>query len=306
MFKKISKILSLAIILGFVGTSAAFAQTNTQSSNIQKAFENVRGQIDDLITAKDQNKTDELNVRIETFKKVIDLTISEAKDLKIKLLSFDINVDQKDLLDWQSKKVDELNAVIKYYESEKQTIENAKIDVAGIKNEAQKFKDWRETNYLPTANEINDFLLIQQEKQGIQTAKNRAQKISTDLKKLQKYLAKSYADITKLLDKANGLIEESDRINQSAEKFFFDKYINKDKEKQISSGVLSSSTEEKLSLDSAAALPNSTTSNNVNAPEASSTQLASIKDMVKVSLTKVRDGYQIFIEMSNLVRKLLK
>ncbi len=145
MAKKNQKILVLTLVLTFVLTSTAFAENPNQSSNIQKAFENVKGQLDGLITAKDENQSDELTLRITTFEKVIDLSITEAKDLKLKLLGFEMEAENEELVSWKEKMIAGTAAALKYYEAEKQVAgEDKIIDLESIKTRAKKFKEWRE------------------------------------------------------------------------------------------------------------------------------------------------------------------
>jgi len=302
MAKKIQKILTLTLVLTFVLTNTSFAQNANQSSNIQKAFENVKGQLDGLITAKDENQPDELTLRITTFEKVIDLSITEAKDLKLKLLGFETEAEDKELGSWKEKMIAGTAAALKYYEAEKQVAgEDKIIDLESIKTRAKKFKEWREMNYLPVLQETNEFFLIQQEGQAIQTAKKRAQKIGDDIKKIQKVKPKAASEFLKLLNRANQLIEEGNKKNKKAEEMFWETYIVETKIDVSSSSQAVAPNDEKLSV--------ATTSESKVVANASSTEIIptlSIKDLVKESFAKIKDAYQIFIEMSNLVRKLLK
>jgi len=59
------------------GSNVAFAQ----SSNVQKALEDVKTKVDDLVSAKDESPASALALRIATFKKVLSFAITEAEDL---------------------------------------------------------------------------------------------------------------------------------------------------------------------------------------------------------------------------------
>ncbi len=302
MINKFQKIFGLTLVAIFLVAPTAFAEQNTnQSSDLQKAFENVKGQLDGLITAKDENQPDELTLRITTFEKVLDLSATEAKDLKVKLLSFETNAKDKELGAWKEKMLGSSVAALKYYDAEKQSLDEDKtIDLDSIKTRAKKFKEWREANYLPVLEETNGFFLIQQESQAIQTAKKRAQKINADIQKFQKARPKAASEFLKLLSKANLLIDEADRKNLEAEGMFREMYLVETKIDASSSPAVA---------EDSAKLSVATTSEIKVDSNASSTEklpTLSIKDLVKDSLTKVRDAYQAFIEMSNLVRKLLK
>lgn len=306
-----------AVVVAF-NLSVSFVSAQT-TPNVQKALENVKEQVSDLVTAKDENNPNELALRIETFKKVLDLSITETKDLKVKFLTVDFDKNDKALIAWRDKVSEMLTDAGKYYEEQKQNLgDNEKaITLEDIKTIAQDFKDWREANYILTANQINDFLLIQQEAEAIRIAKKRAHKIKDDIIKIQKTKTKVAGELTKLLNNADQLIKESDKVNQEAEKSFRELYVEPkaitpetaagdatSSEPAITEENISTTTVEKKELT--AQIENATTTET----EASETQLPppppSIRDLVKNSLTKVKEAYQVFIEMSNLVRKLLK
>lgn len=311
MFNRVNKILIAFVFTGLLlPISFVFADNQSnQTSTIEKALETVKEQVSDLVGVKDENKPGELATRIETFKKVIDFSITEAKDLKIKLLDFNFKGDDE-LLNWQKKMADKLNEALIYYDDQNQTLDgNEKnITLDDIKIKAQKFKEWRETNYLPISEEINDFLLVKQEKAAIQITKKRYQKISEDVQKLKSsgWLVKvrGLSELPKLLTEADTAIKESDRINNEAEKLFREKYIVQKKGEYLlpypQEKNEASTTLKNLSNDNA-----SDTARDKNEVRPEQTPPLSIKDTVKTSLTKVKDAYRIFIEMSNLVRKLL-
>lgn len=293
-FRKILSILAVTALLP--GAAPVFAQIQDQSSNIQKAFESVKGQVDNLVSAKDENNTNELALRIETFKKVIELSLTEAKDLKVKLLGFDFTEEEMSL--WQKNMIEKLNAAVKYYEEQKQSFDDKEkaIDLETIKTAAQEFKNWREENYLGASNQINDFLLISEESQAVRTTKKRFQKISDDVQKIQR--TKIRNELNKFLSRADGLVKEGEQMNKDAENLFREKYIVIPEEKTV---VSTSSASENIEIKN-------TSTTNVE-PEATSTDIIptlSIKDLVKGSLVNLKGAYQIFIEMSNYVRKLLK
>lgn len=305
---KISIIVISAVIFFSSITSRVFAE----QASVQKALENVKEKVDDLVTAKDENTNNDLTLRIEAFRKVIDFSIAETKDLKLKLLSHDQLAGE--LAIWKQTLSDDLNTALKYYEEQKQNLaENETvINLESIKDLGQRFKTWRDEDYLTTSNQINDFLLIQQEKQAVQIAKKRYQKISEDINKIQKAKIRGASDLVKLLNQADRLIKDGDKINQGAENLFNTFYLIP--LKQSNPPGATSSVENLIMPEASSTQENSVTANNTTSTATSTdttmpvaeTSVPSIKDSVKDSLAKIRGAYQIFIEMSNLVRKLLK
>ncbi len=303
--KNIFKIFAVVIISNMILGNTAFAQT----ANVQKALENVKENLDELVTAKDENNNNELVFKIETFKKVIDFSITEAKDLKIKILDSD-KTDNESILNWREKMIDELNNAIKYYE-EQSVLDNEKtISIEKIKIMAQDFKNWRDENYLPIATQIRENILIAQEGKAIQTGKKRLQKINEDVLKIQKAKIKGSAELTKFLTNAEESITQAEKINKEAYKLFLKNYTEPLlKTNSTSTEDLTEATSSKesiLKMDSETATSTNATSTTDTKATSEPIPTLSIKDLVGESLNKVKNAYQVFIEMSNLVRKLLK
>lgn len=76
----------LALSVAFFG----YALPSHAEEN-ENALNDVKESVTNLINAKDQNDSNSLAFRIVTYKKVIDLSISEVKDVKDKLLTVETN-----------------------------------------------------------------------------------------------------------------------------------------------------------------------------------------------------------------------
>ncbi|MCP6720066.1 MAG: hypothetical protein KJI72_01925 [Patescibacteria group bacterium] len=303
------KFLVAFIVLG-ISYSLLAASANAQSAAVQEAFENVEDQVEDLVIAKDENIPDDLAFRIETFKEVVDFSILEAKDLKIKLLSLD--QIEEDASSWKEERIKDLNRALVHYDEQKQLIDDSEvIDLETIKNIASDFKDWREQTYLPAAEQVNEFLLVEQEQNAVNIAERRWQRIDKDITKLQEANLKGVSGLRELLDKAGELIEESDEINQAAENLFFDRYIYTNSSTSSSTATTTEITDETedqtiIHTEEVSDEPDSTgTEADATDVESVPPPPLSIKDLVRTSLTKIKEAYRIFIEMSNSVRELL-
>ena len=307
------------IIFLFSISQMVFAQS---SSTLQKAVEQTEESVEVLATVKDsqfENPVLDLAFRIETFQKVIALSNSEAKSLKLKILNLESSDDlNENYYLWLKDMINQLNQVLDYYEEQLQVLENNEpITLDIIKQLAQDFKEWRQSNYLPFANQIVDFLLINQEKKAISIAQKRFQKISIDIHKLQKADLEGISVLIVMLNKANDSIGESIRINQEAELLFNKLHI------EPFLLILSSLNATTTNATTTAITTTSTIMNNfgttttitftTSTPDSDSTstielaegQVPSIKDLIRNSLSHIREAYQIFIEMSSLVRELL-
>jgi hypothetical protein len=273
-------ILSIGILINLVLRPIfVFAQETVNSSTNTQTNQNILQKtlktIEDLVSIKDE-ENESLAFRIKTFKQVIELAIVEAKELKIKILSLDKLNDKE--LNWQKEQIEKLNAVIEFYENEQKILsEQELITLEWIKNEAQNFKEWRENNYLPLTEEITNFLLIQQQQKAIETAQERLKKINRDLQLLKKGEFKNTKLLSDLFTKAEITLNESVKLNKKAINVFWEN--QKENQKKL-------------------IITNTTTTS-------SSTALSPplfIRDLVKESLNKIKETYQIFIEMSKLVK----
>jgi hypothetical protein len=287
-------ISSLIILSFFFGIYAA-APVSAQSDTTKKALENVKESVTTLINAKDEENKNEITFRIEAFKKVIDFSIAEAKDFKVKLLTLDAKKIGAPTNVWREEMIKKIEQALEYYNKEKDFIKKyeGEITLEEIKTRAESFKLWRETIYLPAADEINDYFLIEQQKQALETTKKRGDKIRGDIEKLKKTKIKTL-DLQKLLSKTDLLMKEAEELYEKAASLFYKTKIEpltpKENDLEIKKPIEENTT----------STATSTISNNKEGLSE-----LSIRDLAKESFARVKDIYRIFIDMSNIVRKLL-
>jgi len=282
--KTYTRVTLCAVIMAFpfFGSSHVFAAEGTT----QNAVDTVKAAINDLVSAKDDKKPTEAPLRIDTLKKAVTLAIDEAKDMRLKLLGLeDLSEEYEMWRDARASTSKEMIDVLDAFKKELATIEKSDGDTdEQVKTLGMKIKSWREDEYLPFSDEIHDYFFIVEEYKTIDTAKSRSEKIEADVIKLEKKRKKT-DDLKKLLEKANNVIGESVSLNNQASELFEKTYfLKKEAEQTVSSTTQAIEQETNLTI----------------APP------KSIRDLVKDSSNKVRDSYKIFIEMSNLVRRLLK
>ncbi len=273
-----------------------------ESPAVQKAFENAKQYLDDLVTAKDENNSDDVGLRVETFRQVLDLSAAEAKDFEFRMLAADKDKDEV-LTIWKKSALNGITQSLVFFDLQGQLISDSKlIDVAKIKQIAQDFKSWREKNYLPLTDQIQGFLLIKQEMKAIQTAQARLQKITGDLKNLRQSRIVNSTEIKKSLENSKGLIGQAGDLNGQAKDLFIKLYANV----ATSSSPIASGTIAIFPGTATSTITNSTSTATSSPADASApVPIVSIKDLVRSSLGKIKDAYQEFIDISNLVRKLL-
>ncbi len=259
----------VVVLLIFILILGMNQKVQAQTSILQKILED----LEELV--KPEKNQISLKDQIQIFQKIIDLSLNEVKDLKIKILALE-NLDPS-TTKFLEEKIFELNEVIKYYEDQKEEIEKNKdeIDERSFKILVQEFKAWREKKYLPLIEEVSNFLLIHQIKTIEKIALNRYQKIKNDLEKLKKKNLKGIDKLLEELEKAGRSINEALQINERAIRIFWGIEILT--QTSTTSSMATSSFEEVMI----------------------------IKDLVQKSLNKIKEAYEIFIEMSKQVRGLL-
>lgn len=297
--KKTKITLALLTLLALNAATPSFAFA--ESSSVQKALESAKETIGNLVTAKDDKQPDELSLRIQTLTQAIDLSIEEAKDARSNLEELDEKKISENEVAWRDAKLKDITSALNYFETQKSDVKDnrANITAAEAKNIAENFKAWRDENYLPSLNEVRDYFLVDQQEKTIETAKTRWQKIDEDVKKLERARVKNIASARKLLKSASALIANSDAINEKARDAFFATFIN------VSTSTATSTAETKKDLKFDIKNNGDKEATSTMRGEAEPTP-PSIRDLVKDSSLKIRDAYKVFIDMSSLVRRLLK
>ncbi len=320
------RIITFILILAsglLYAAPAVLAQTNPSTST-PSILEDAQTAIDNLISAKDTGNAQDVSLRIAAMNQVLALQESETKDYELKL----INIGKDKAYDgWKTATLNTLGQFLTYYEAEKQLLSTSTpLTEDDVKQIATDFKNWRNTEYLPLVGVIQDFLLIKQEANAVQVAQTRYGKIVKDLKNLNVPVITNSKDIKNSLKDAAGAIVTADSLNRQAADLFLSIHVqavsstpgtSSTTALPAASGTTSSIlipniTPLNLTATSSADESASTTANSAgaNATSTATSKSAapnqiSIKGLIKASLDKIRDAYQDFIDISNLVRQLL-
>ncbi len=311
-----NKFITIAAVAA-ISFSSVFALSASpvraeETKGVQKAYENAKQYLDDLVTAKDENQADDLGLRVETFRQVLDLAKAEAKDFEFKL----ITVDKDEVFEsWKKEVMNSLTKDMVFIDSQKELLSDIKsIDLAKVKEIARDFKNWRDGEYLPLASQIQDFLLVKQEARAVQTAQARLQKITADIKNIKQSKITNSKDIKNFLNKSKTLISQAAELNEKASIIFTERYIsikNSSSTEAIATSTIATSTSIVATSTVFVPILNLATSSVINsssspADVSAHSSIVSIKDLVRSSLDKIKESYQGFVDISNLVRKLLK
>jgi len=279
------------------GSNVAFAQ----SSNVQKALEDVKTKVDDLVSAKDESPASALALRIATFKKVLSFAITEAEDLKVKLLTVDEQNRSEMIEGWRNGAIADINKAIAVYRASEQELEDETATLSEVQKSAEAFKAFREDTFSPLADTIQNFLLLNHEEKVLTVATRRLDKVSEDVKKLEAVKFKGAKDLKNMLAQAETALEAGEETHRKAWTLF-EESIFADTESMDGEEVTTATT----TLRNEEQSGNSDEANASSSASSAAGEESSIKDLAKSSLDSVQEAYRIFIEMSNFVRKLLK
>lgn len=335
MFKTFKKIIIFLIILAFFGGGIVFAQESDVENQLQETQED----IDKLIKAKDEDSHFDVALCIELFKEATNLSMTEAKNLKIKLIALD-KIENERLINWKDEVVEKLNEIIGYYENIKENAsENeSSLVLEEIQQMAIDFKTWREENYLPLQDEIQNLLLIKKEKEALQISNRRLEKISNDITILEQAGFSQIDELKNMFENAEKLIENAEVENEEAMELFITENtaplkpiieeiatsteIQSTSTIPIISSSTATSTESNSTstlLISTSTLPISTSTPSISTSTSliststlqitetfNKKQERSIRGLISASWENIKGAYQTFIEMSSFVRKLLE
>lgn len=312
--------LSILLTVSFLLSPAGgfLSSARAESGAVQKAIENVKESIGDLVGAKDEKTSDELGLRIGTFRKVLELSAAETKEFKISLLAIETQKDE-DLLRWKEMMLESLKTAADHFENEMEWLSGNEttLTLEGIKKTAESFKKWREESYLSSVDQIQEFLLLEQERAAIKTAEKRLQKVTEEVKKIlkSKGSTKSGKELARLLTLVAKTVVESRNLNQDGQAIFFNDHVFPlipVSTSTVTSTLPVATTTPPVEPPPFPPLPSVVTTSTATSTASSTPALPpepappTVKELVIASLIKIRDAYQIFIDMSALVRELVK
>jgi len=270
---KIVKLITLASLIAgfFLIYTPAFAQEELKITLEQIA--------DKIELIKEIKNDDELNwaekdeketiLRKEILFNIFQLTILENNDLKGKLESLDNLIKEED--DIKTALIKALDENTEIFNLMQLRLEEAN-SLYDIKNLANEFNNWRSLVYNPKVENIITFTIVFRQKNILEIAENRLEKIKEDLNNLENADLLKDGEVDELLQNAISKIEEAKTSNEKAEKNMIT-YLNRKLFSKIKFGIsyfISSS---------------------------------SVKDSVNESLDQVRDAYSIFIEIGRSAKE---
>lgn len=216
-FKTKTTISASLAFLGFIFIlPSAYAEINLQSV-LREVAEKVGaiGEIkNNLFLNAEERGAKELQARKDALLKIFDLTLLEDEDLKEKLIGVkNLNEGEKKL---RGNLIASLEENGNAYSEMKNRLEETN-SITEVKQLAIDFKNWRNLVYNPKVEKIISFTLVFLEKNILETANQRLEKIKSDLEKLESAKLIKKEETAELLKKSIANLNQANELNNQAE-----------------------------------------------------------------------------------------
>lgn len=224
----------------------------------------------------------ELNLedRKELLIDVLNSSHAETNELKNYLADLQTSNDR-----WKEIKenlLDKLSNFDDHYQSVKDKINNSTstITLEEVKKTARELKEWQENVYAPETDRVINAVLILKANNFLDTTQNRFDKVSTDIKKLEKQKLIKTASLKKYLsDISRHLNNISDSIGGAENMYLTSSVINGENS--------ATSTQENAGRENSVA---SQENQNI------------IRKMIQNSLKELKVTYEIFFQINNKIK----
>ncbi len=275
MFKFSQKISLLIIITFAVSLTAnvSFAKTPEENANSPES-----------VLAKETKTTpSEIEVRKQILKEILDLSLSEIKNLKESLEKLDLTSSE-----WKEVKEKLLEALGRsedHYKEIQGNLEKNDYNLDEIKAIAKGLKEWRGNIYTPQLNAIINMLLIFQNDDLLKTTRSRLNKIENDIKKISKQNYIKTEGLKIYFDQAAQTLKDARDANEKAKAIFLEiEKVDNDKGQNLGAKI-------------------SQTQNN-DAEQTKNHE--TIRKLLIDSLKNIKNTYEIFFQMNLKIKNLFK
>lgn len=286
-FKNSQKLLSGAFALVLLAAASIIISQPAKAASVDFTA---------LNTALAATSTDSLDL---TARQNILIGISDNSQTEIDGLAADLNA--LDLDDsWgaiRDRFVADLSDFKNYYKEFENKVNAEDITLADIKALAKELKDWREQNYTPELKEITNMTLIFQDESFLQTAHGRLDKVSADIKKMDKQNIIKTDALKNYFVQANKKLIDAEDSKNNGKNLFFASMNN-------FFGFTTSTVIITVTKD------NSSSTRQVALKKITAVQMAgiqsSIRDLLTGSIKNIKAAYDIFFQMNNEINKVLQ
>lgn len=272
--------ISLLIIIAFavsLTANVSFAKTPEETSNSSES----------VLAKQTETAPSGLEVRKQILKEILDLSLSETKNLKESLEKLDLTSSEwKEI---KEKLLEALGQSDDHYKEIQGNLEKNDYNLDESKAIAKNLKEWRENIYTPQLNAIINMLLIFQNEDLLKITQSRLDKIENDIKKINKQNYIKTESLKIYLDQATQTLKDAKDANEKAKVIFLEieRVENeKDSSKGQNFGIETSQTQ------------------NNNAEKEKNHE--NVQKLLIDSLKNIKNTYEIFFQMNLKIKNLFK
>src|SRR3989344_2001262 len=292
LFKYLTIILTLATSL--VTVSAA---TPSTIEGLKEKAAQISESQDELASIKDNgalSAEDKLQKEISARKQIIadalSLSLQETGNLRGNLEKLTLEDDSRES-ELRNVFLDELNAYDEYYSTKATALKNAvNLGLGDVKAIAKEIIAYRDAVYNTSIKNIVDFLLLFYGQDAVSTAQNRIEKMSGDIKKLERLNLIKPGAFRSGLEKAAGLIKEAGELLEKARALI------------LAVPAEENETADATPADSDTPIP-TTSAIATGEPADEDKQEPTANELLTASLNKVKSAYEVFLQISKDIKK---
>lgn len=268
-------------IIPVLALSFVIAGQPAKAASLESATKDLDTAVKQFINAKDENTNDnlsaedELSYRKKIVSSAIDLSTKEIEGTKTKLIAYNLTKDEKDLDKLRTQSIESLNILLINYQDFSDKLD-AVIDINGLKDIAQSLKNYRESTHNPALAQAIDLSLLLQSRQLSVSAENRWDKIDSDIKKLDRANLIQGKLFIKMMTEAKSHINNAEKLT--------------DKTRELMTAPVKEVTTEEIK-------PLTSDKEEIKPKTA--------RELSESALTELKSSYDIFIKISNSIKKSL-
>ncbi|HOF50391.1 MAG TPA: hypothetical protein PLH22_01790 [Candidatus Colwellbacteria bacterium] len=281
----------LVSLIAFFPKPVLGAETKANAENLTTSVNQLIEVKDDKSMSDVERLAKELEARKQVVKDALSLSLKEISGLETSFKA--LKTKDERVSAFQKSSLEYLESAKAFY-GEQAGIVDKLASMDEIKALAQKIKDYRDENYNKKIERITNFILLNQIDGLIATAETRWQKIDSDLKKLERgaFVSPGYFDAN--MQKAKKYINDAISLGADAKE-----HILKDFETEAL-------TEESAPLTTTeiTTAPSENTATAVN--EEPTPKVVNPKELAEASLTNLKSSYDVFLQISQSVKKILQ
>ena len=216
--RKLLVLISATLVV--TGLFLSINQSQAQESSMQSALRGIMSRISSLLSiggnkelSAAEKQQQELQTRKDTVSKIYDLTMMEQNDLLTRLADLKgLNSAQEKMrLSLTNQMTENENSFNQIHDR----LEAAKT-IEEIKQLATDLKNWRTLVYDPKVRKVAAFTFVFQEKNAIEIARQRLEKISDDLDGSKELIGENKALAESLFEKASAHIRNAEDLHGQA------------------------------------------------------------------------------------------